>query len=210
MSNGQEIIAKTGTTNTAQSAFFIGAIPSQALAVALFTDSQGGKDGSRSRRSNNLGGNPQGGFGGTWPATIWHTYAENMFVPLGIEQFPTPVFTGSTWNEVPPGLRVIPAKPKKPHHGQNGHQHGRPGQGGGNPNPNPFPTFVCDPSLVTCGTAGGNGQTVTGTPVGAAAAGGVLAGLPALGLGARRRRRKRERAKGPQSAPEASERQSRG
>ncbi len=46
MSNGQEIIAKTGTTNTAQSAFFIGAIPSQALAVALFTNQQG----DRSRR----------------------------------------------------------------------------------------------------------------------------------------------------------------
>ena len=29
MSNGQEIIAKTGTTDSAQSAFFIGAIPSQ-------------------------------------------------------------------------------------------------------------------------------------------------------------------------------------
>ncbi len=205
LSNGQEIIAKTGTTNTAQSAFFIGAIPSQALVVGLFTENQ-------SQTLNNLGGNPQGGYGGTWPTTIWHTYAENMFVPLGIEQFPTPVFTGSTWNEVPPGLRVIPAKPKKPHHGQNGNQHGRPGRGGGNPNPNPnpFPTFVCDPSLVTCGTAGGNGQTVNGAPVGAPAAGVIFAGLPALGLGARRRRRKRERAKGPQSAPEASERQSRG
>ena len=41
MSNGQEIIAKTGTTNSAQSAFFIGAIPSQTLAVALFTNEQG-------------------------------------------------------------------------------------------------------------------------------------------------------------------------
>ena len=41
MSNGQEVIAKTGTTNTAQSAFFVGAIPSQALAVALFTNEQG-------------------------------------------------------------------------------------------------------------------------------------------------------------------------
>ena len=41
MSNGQEIIAKTGTTDSAQSAFFIGAIPSQALAVALFTNQQG-------------------------------------------------------------------------------------------------------------------------------------------------------------------------
>ena len=49
LSNGQEIIAKTGTTNTAQSAFFIGAIPSQALAVALFTNEQG--KGTRMRPS---------------------------------------------------------------------------------------------------------------------------------------------------------------
>ncbi len=245
MSNGQGIIAKTGTTNTAQSAFFIGAVPSQALAVALFTNEQGSaKLLPGTQTLDNLGGNPQGGFGGTWPATIWHTYAENMFVPLGVEPFTAPVFTGSTWNEVPPALRVIPKKPKKPDHGQNGNQPGRPrhGRGNPNPNPNPFPTFVCDPSLVTCGTAGGNGQTVNGAPVGAPAAGVIFAGLPALGLAARRRR---ERAKGarrrldsvfpleptpgarnerrgpaatggqarkaaPKSAPEASERQSRG
>jgi membrane peptidoglycan carboxypeptidase len=202
MSNGQELIAKTGTTNTAQSAFFIGAIPSQALAVALFTSNQAGKKGAAEQTLNNLGGNPQGGFGGTWPATIWHTYAENMFVPLGVEPFMAPVFTGSTWNEVPPGLREIPKKHKKPDHGQNGNQNGRPGRRGGNPNPNPnpFPTFICDPSLVTCdpggGNGGGNGQPVNGAPVGAPAAGAIFAGLPALGLAARRRKRKRERAKG--------------
>ena len=204
MSNGQELIAKTGTTNTAQSAFFIGAIPSQSLAVALFTSSQSGKTGAGEQTLNNLGGNPQGGFGGTWPATIWHTYAEDMFVPLGVEPFTAPVFTGSTWNEVPPGLRIIPQKHKKPDHGHNGNHNGnhngQPGQGGGNPHPFPFPTFSCDPSLVTC-TAGGNGQTVNGTPVGAAAAGGVFAGLPALGLCARRRRHKRERAKGASKRP---------
>ena len=88
MSNGQEIIAKTGTTETAQSAFFVGAIPSQALAVALFTHDQDGKTGPHAQTLNGLGGNSQGGFGGTWPTAIWHTYAEDMFVPLGVEQFP--------------------------------------------------------------------------------------------------------------------------
>ena len=112
MSNGQEIIAKTGTTDSAQSAFFIGAIPNQTLAVALFTNQQGqGK-----QTLDLLGGLSQGGMGGTWPASIWHTYAENMFVPLGIEPFPTPVFTGQTWNQVPPNLRVV-KKPKKHDHG---------------------------------------------------------------------------------------------
>ena len=135
MSNGQEIIAKTGTTNTAQSAFFIGAIPSQALAVALFTNEQGkGKE-----TLDGLGGISQGGGdGGTWPATIWHTYAENDFVPLGVEQFAAPVFTGSTWNEVPPGLRIVPKKQhKKQDHGPDGNQNGHPGQGGRKPQPLP-------------------------------------------------------------------------
>ena len=190
LSNGQEIIAKTGTTNTAQSAFFIGAIPSQALAVALFTNEQG----KGTESLDGLGGNSQGGFGGTWPAAIWHTYAqdENEFIKLGIEPFQTPVFTGTPWNQVPPGLRQVAKKHKKQNHGQdgqNGGQNGQPGQG----NPNPFPTYTCDPAVVTCGPGGGNGQgpgggngqSVNATP----AVGGVLAGLPATTLWLRRRRR---------------------
>ena len=116
MSNGQEVIAKTGTTNTAQSAFFVGAIPSQALAVALFTNEQG----KGAETLDNLGGITQGGGdGGTWPAAIWHTYSENMFVPLGVEQFTAPVFTGAAWNQVPPGLRKVAKKHKK-HDGDDG------------------------------------------------------------------------------------------
>ena len=135
MSNGQEIIAKTGTTDSAQSAFFIGAIPSQTLAVALFTNEQGSKMGKAKQTLELLGGLSQGGMGGTWPASIWHTYAENMFVPLGVEPFPTPVFTGQTWNQVPPNLRNVGKKPKK-------HDHGRPGGGraaarAGTPPPGP-------------------------------------------------------------------------
>ena len=131
MSNGQEIIAKTGTTETAQSAFFIGAIPTQALAVALFTHDQNGqKDDPQSL--NLLGGQSQGGFGGTWPATIWHTYAENMFVPLGIEKFQPVMFTGSKWNEVPPNLRNVGKKhPKKKNNNQN------PNPGNGQPSSPP-------------------------------------------------------------------------
>jgi membrane peptidoglycan carboxypeptidase len=131
MSNGQQIIAKTGTTNTAQSAFFIGAIPTQALAVGIFTDE------STQSLPANLGGNSQGGYGGTWPASIWHTYAENNFVSLGVEQFSTPVFSGATWNLVPPNLRQAPAK--KNHHRGHGNQNpfqnqfgNQNGQGNGN------------------------------------------------------------------------------
>ena len=128
LTNGQEIIAKTGTTNTAQSAFFIGAIPSQALAVALFTDQQGPRAPRRSTTSAATG--PNGGVGGTWSAAIWHTYAENEFVPLGVEQFMQPVFTGSTWNQVPPGLRNIAKKHKRHDNGQNGQNGNQFGQNG--------------------------------------------------------------------------------
>ena len=182
MSNGQEIIAKTGTTNTAQSALFIGAIPSQALAVALFTNEQG----KGTQTLDNLGGNSQGGFGGTWPATIWHTYAENMFVPLGVEQFPVPVFTGAAWNQVPPGLRQPATKHKKHHHDPFGNPFGPPGQGQGNPTP--FATFSCDPSMVTCGNLPVNAQGAN-----VPAAGGIVAGLPATCLWARRRRMRKRR-----------------
>jgi membrane peptidoglycan carboxypeptidase len=171
MSNGQEIIGKTGTTNSAQSAFFIGAIPNQALAVAIFTNQQG----KGWQTLHNLGGNSQGGFGGTWPATIWHTYAENMFVPLGIEPFPTPVFTGQAWNQVPPNMRVV-----KKH---KNHDHGGPGRGGGPGGiPMPWPTYSCDPQVVTCTTGpGGGGGNGGGGPGGGGGLGGGVNGAPAAG-----------------------------
>ena len=199
MSNGQEIIGKTGTTNSAQSAFFIGAIPSQTLAVALFTNEQGSKMGTAKQTLGLLGGLSQGGMGGTWPASIWHTYAEDQFVPLGIEPFPTPVFTGQTWNQVPPNLRNAGKKHKKHDHGQDNNQNGQNGNG----DPSPFPTYSCDPTVVTCapdngggtgglGGTGGTGGLGGGGGVNGAAAGGgvglVVTGLP---LWARRRLRRR-------------------
>jgi membrane peptidoglycan carboxypeptidase len=196
LSNGAEIIAKTGTTNTGQSAFFIGAIPTQALVVGMFTDK------SSQALPLDLGGNPSGNYGGTWPATIWHTYAENMFVPLGVEQFQTPVFTGIKWNLVPPGLRQV-AKPQKKRntHGQNpghGNGGGQPTQPPQNGNPFPYPTYSCNPSVVTCqpnGPGGGGTQSVSATEAGAAV-GGVFAGLPATCLWVRRRTRKHRRKRG--------------
>jgi membrane peptidoglycan carboxypeptidase len=180
LSNGQEIIAKTGTTNTAQSAFFIGAIPSQALAVGIFTDK------SDESLPADLGGNSQGGYGGTWPASIWHTYAENEFVPLGIEPFTTPVFTGSTWNMVPPNLRVVPHKKTAKKHGRSGYPTGT---GNGSGNPSPYPTYSCDPSVVTC-NSGGKTQSTNAAKAGGAV-GGIFAGLPATCLWVRRRMRRR-------------------
>jgi membrane peptidoglycan carboxypeptidase len=192
MSNGQEIVGKTGTTNKAQSAFFIGAIPSQALAVAFFTDNQSD---TTKQTLDGLGG-IAGGFGGTWPANIWHTYAEDRFVPLGVEPFPTPVFTGATWNQVPPGLRKVAKKHKKPNHNRDGNGNGGNGGQGGNGggNPNPWPTYSCDPTVVTCTPTGDGTQNGANTPAAAptpgAPAGAVVIGVPVAALWARRQRRR--------------------
>jgi len=68
---------------------------------------------------------------------------------------PTPVFTGQTWNQVPPGLRQVPKKHKKHDPNGNGDQNGRGGRGGGQGGfPTPWPTFSCDPTAVTCQTGG--------------------------------------------------------
>jgi membrane peptidoglycan carboxypeptidase len=196
MSNGQEIIAKTGTTNTAQSAFFIGAIPNQTLAVALFTNEQG----KGTQTLNNLGDVYEGGYGGTWPANIWHTFAENVFVPMGVEQFNPVVFTGTPWNELPLNLRH-PVKHKKK---KTGPTAGPTTQPTGQPNPYPYPTYSCDPKVVTCTPTNPNpAQTYTPPPgqngntlTAGAAVGGVFAGLPVTCLWVRRRTRKRGRGRG--------------
>src|SRR5262249_28859704 len=41
LTNGQTVIAKTGTTNMSQSAFFLGATPRYAMAVGMFTNQNG-------------------------------------------------------------------------------------------------------------------------------------------------------------------------
>jgi len=114
---GRPIIGKTGTTTSSKSAFFIGAIPQYSLAVGIFTQSQ---DPNSPQTLTALGG---GGFGGTWPAAIWHTFAEMEFAKLPQVQFPSPVFTGAKWNQV----GKLPAK-KQPtkqqqHQQQQGHHH---------------------------------------------------------------------------------------
>jgi membrane peptidoglycan carboxypeptidase len=191
MSDGRAIIAKTGTTNTAQSAFFIGAIPQESLAIGIFTNHQSGKL-SDPQTLNGLGGISQG-FGGTWPAMIWHSYAQNMFLPLGAENFQPAVFTGAKWTLAPAKLVNAGKKhPKKKN--DNNNQNPDPGNtpptGGGNPNP--YPTYSCDPTVVTCNpntSGGGNTQSVSAVEAGAAM-GGIVAGLPATCLWVRRRSRR--------------------
>ncbi|MGE5289932.1 MAG: transglycosylase domain-containing protein [Micromonosporaceae bacterium] len=87
MTDGRQIIGKTGTTERGQAAWFVGAIPQYSAAVGMFTNKQ-------SQTLNGVGGLP--GYGGEWPAKIWHTFAEEVFAGLPAEQFPPPVFGGQT------------------------------------------------------------------------------------------------------------------
>jgi len=216
MNDGRQIISKTGTTNSAQSAFFMGAIPQEALTVAIFTNHQSGLA-TDPQTLNGLGGIAQN-FGGTWPAAIWHTYAESNFAQLQAEPFPTPVFTGTNWILAPKNLLKHKAKHKAGDHNKK-----TPGgvQPTGpvpsvptptatcgdvitvacNPPPpspsptdtNPSPGFGTTPGgLLPAGTAGpaGSGGT-TGAAAQAGAAVGAVTVVPATLLLFRRLERKR-------------------
>jgi membrane peptidoglycan carboxypeptidase len=96
------IIAKTGTTTNSHSGFFIGAIPQYSLVVGMFT----AKQSADSQSLIPLGG---GGFGGSRPAEIWNRFALAEFNNLPVENFQTPVFSGSKWNQI----GALPKKKKK-------------------------------------------------------------------------------------------------
>jgi membrane peptidoglycan carboxypeptidase len=136
MTDGRPIIGKTGTTNTAQSAFFLGAIPQYSLAVGMFTNNQNASTASNAQTLNGVGGLP--GYGGDWPAIIWHDFAEKEFAKLPIEQFPTPDFGGTAWNLIGPGQQVSP----QPSHSASA-------------SPHPHPSTSCTPSPLNgdCGHA---------------------------------------------------------
>jgi membrane peptidoglycan carboxypeptidase len=115
LADGRELIAKTGTTNLSQSAFFIGAIPQFSLAIGMFTNEQGcpASIAGCAAAANQESAPPAGlqtlygvgnlpGYGGEWPATIWHAYAQKMFGTMPVQSFPTPDFGGTAWNMLGP------------------------------------------------------------------------------------------------------------
>jgi membrane peptidoglycan carboxypeptidase len=106
MSDGRPIIGKTGTTTGSKSAFFVGGIPQDVLAVGIFTKEQGNNN---SETLTTLGG---GGFGGTWPAAIWHSFAESSWASMPVENFLSPQFTGQAWLQLP---KPAPKPKPKPH-----------------------------------------------------------------------------------------------
>jgi membrane peptidoglycan carboxypeptidase len=163
LTNGQTVIAKTGTTNLSQSAFFMGATPREAMAVGMFVE----------RPTCNLPAAQQylchstsalafapppglqtlfgvggwSGYGGQWPAVIWHTYFLREFNGMAPVPWPPLNNDGAKWNL----MGKLP--PKKPKHKPVGRPRPGPGcQGRGNgqhcrPSPTPpLPTITPSPT----------------------------------------------------------------
>jgi membrane peptidoglycan carboxypeptidase len=196
LTNGQTVIAKTGTTNLSQSAFFLGATQREAMAVGMFVSHPGCtlpvSEQALCTDTNALAFAPPAGlqtlfgvggyagYGGQWPAIIWHDYFMKEFNSQPVQAWPAvPVNFGSAWNLVPP---LPKPKPKpKPNCFGNGRRCRT---------PIPLPSGL--PTLVPPGGGGGGGGGGGAATVGGFAAGGVVATgilVTMLPAGARRRRR---------------------
>jgi membrane peptidoglycan carboxypeptidase len=230
LTNGQTVIAKTGTTNLAQSAFFLGGIQKYAMAVGMFVSNPGCTLPKSQRylcqsTSALAFAPPKGlqtlfgvggfsGYGGQWPALIWHTFFMKNFNGLAPQAWPQPNNDGTRWNLV----GKLPAKKAKPGHKEplpGCHGHGRLK---GCPSPSPSPTATVTPTgtpsptpsptcgpLQPCGTptptpthTHHHGPGAGGAPAGALVAAPlvmllIVAAGPSLPLARRRLRRARAR-----------------
>ncbi|HEV3292373.1 MAG TPA: hypothetical protein VG123_25660, partial [Streptosporangiaceae bacterium] len=191
-----------GTTNLSQSAFFLGATQRDAMAVGMFVSKPGCTLPSSEQflctstsalaftppaglqTLFGVGGYP--GYGGQWPAIIWHAYFMKQFNSLPVQAWPAlPADFGTAWNLVPPLPKPKP-KPKHDCFGNGRHCH------------IPIPT---PPVGGGGGGGGGGGAGGAGTVGGAAAGGIVTTGLTVTMLPAGARRwRARRRQRGPGAA----------
>jgi membrane peptidoglycan carboxypeptidase len=204
LTNGQPVIAKTGTTNLSQSAFFMGATTRYAMAVALFVNHPGCTLPKPERYKCDdtaalafapppglqslFGVGGLSGYGGQYPAYIWHQFFMQNFNTLPVQNFLPVNDLGSKWNL----YGTLP----KPHHHQDHHgdgqgQHGGhhcyglpPGQchqGGPSPTPTVRPTVPPTgfPTPRPSRTKHPGGGQDNGT---AATSGGAGAGAVALAL----------------------------
>ena len=137
LTNGQTVIAKTGTTNLSQSAFFLGATPRYAMAVGMFvnkphcpaslqslcTSTQALAFAPPSGVQTLFGVGGLAGYGGQWPAVIWHDYFMKEFNSQPVQSWPAlPANFGSAWNLVPP----LPKPKPKPQPQQCNNGNGNP------------------------------------------------------------------------------------
>jgi membrane peptidoglycan carboxypeptidase len=126
LSPSRPTIAKTGTTDVAQSAFFIGALPAQfSFAVGMFTNSQNNIKGGQTLDIMPAVGGIGGGFGGAWPATMWRLYMTNV---LTMSNKPVAQLSPLQLAGFKKWVQVKPAKPKC----KQGPGGGGPGNGNGN------------------------------------------------------------------------------
>jgi membrane peptidoglycan carboxypeptidase len=218
LTGGQTVIAKTGTTNLSQSAFFLGATPKYAMAVGMFvskphcpasvgalcTSTQALAFAPPAGVQTLFGVGGLAGYGGQWPAIIWHDYFMKEFNGLPVQAWPPlPANFGSAWNLVPP----LPKPKHKPSPDPCPNQ-------GRRCRPNPgqtTPPIVCVPPLpcptapptLPPGVPGGGARGAAA--VGGVAAGGMVAtGVMVALLPARIRRwRPRRRRHGPDGKREA-------
>jgi membrane peptidoglycan carboxypeptidase len=174
-------IAKTGTTDVAQSAFFIGAFPRQySLAVGMFTNQQNNQKGGQTLDILPSVGGTGGGYGGAWPATIWRLYMTRL---LAMRHMPVAQLSPLDLSGFQKWIQAKPPKPKcsqgsggGPGNGNGGGGHGRkhggngivaavafaqakcPPSQGGNPSPSPSPSGSPSPGPSGSPTPGPSGS----------------------------------------------------
>jgi membrane peptidoglycan carboxypeptidase len=168
LDNGQTVIAKTGTTNLSQSAYFMAATPRYAMADAMFVNKPHcpARLGSQCSATSALAFAPppgvqtlfgvggMSGYGGQYPAYMWHEYFTKNFESAPVENFLPVNNDGSKWN-----LYGVLPKPKPKQDNNPGSQCQGQGQGQGNPfgckHGQPTPTGFPTPT---------GGPTPTGNP----------------------------------------------
>jgi membrane peptidoglycan carboxypeptidase len=196
LTNGQTVIAKTGTTNLSQSAFFLGATQRYAMAVGMFVNHPGCKLPASQQYlctstsalsyappaglETLFGVGGEAGYGGQWPATIWHDYFMRNFNKLPPQPWPSPNNDGQAWNMI--GQRPQP-KPKPTPTAQptpTCNNNGRWCRSTPNPTPSAFPTPTASPT-PTCTTFPPPCPSASPTPTLGGGAGGASAGLLLIG-----------------------------
>jgi membrane peptidoglycan carboxypeptidase len=235
LTNGQTVIAKTGTTNLSQSAFFMGATPKEAMAVGMFVSHPGctlpaSEQYYCSSTSAIAFAPPAGletlfgvgglsGYGGQYPALIWHDFFMDRFNNQAPVAFPPVNGDGTKWNL----MGQLPKPKPKPQPTQQGgggspgcghHHHGFGlGPCGHNPNPTPSvgPSSSPTPSVSPTGSpthhpvfGPRDDATSGGTGAGVFALAAVVIAGPSLSVVGRLRDRRRRKAGWPRERPPAS------